>query len=304
MFPQLLVTIDTELSSFPSGQGLWGRVDGEEWGLGRLLDVFREEGVPATFFLDVYGGNDPDRAEQRRAAERIVGAGHDLQLHTHPGPAFDRSRPRLRDYDEAGQEEILDYGGARLQEWTGRRPTLHRAGDWAVDDRSMAALHRRAFRGDFSACLWSSECRLEPRAISGNGWTRHGPLLLGVGTCYRDAFTGRIRRLDLGGVSFPEVEEIVSLAIDPLILTLHSFSFLRYDRTRTRFAPHRDYLGRFRRFLKIAREAGYEARSAHAAVAGLEASLSRPLPWQAFPTSGFGASCAGIVKSLRDRLRA
>ncbi|HEY7513599.1 MAG TPA: polysaccharide deacetylase family protein [Vicinamibacteria bacterium] len=304
MSPKLLVTIDTELSSFPAGQGLWGRVDGEEWGLARLLGAFREEGVVATFFLDAYGGNDADRAEQRRAAERIVGDGHDLQLHTHPGPSFDRSRPRLRDYDEAGQEEILEHGGARLEEWTGRRPTLHRAGDWAVDERSMAALGRRGFRGDFSACLWSRECRLEPRTIAGNGWTRRGSLLCGVGTCYRDALTGRIRRLDLGGVSFSEVEEVVSLAIDPLILTLHSFSLLRYDRTRTRFAPDREYLARLRRFLRHAREGvGYEVTSAVDAVSLLEKRPAEDLPWAAFPTSGLGASCAGLLKSLGDRVR-
>ena len=119
--PRLLITVDTEISNFPRSMGLWGRVDGEDWGLGRLIDTFDEIEARGTFFLDAYAGNDDDLAEQRRAAELIVKRGHDLQLHTHPGPAFERARDQLRHYTLPEQEEIIELGCRRIQQWSGVR---------------------------------------------------------------------------------------------------------------------------------------------------------------------------------------
>jgi peptidoglycan/xylan/chitin deacetylase (PgdA/CDA1 family) len=301
--PRLLITVDAELSNFQDGQGLWGRVDGQDWGLRRLLDVFSEEGARATVFLDAYGGSDRDLVEQRRAAELVSRRGHDLQLHTHPGPAFDPSRPRLLDYDAAEQEEILALGRDRIAEWSGQRPVLHRAGDWAADERSLAALRRQGFRGDFSACLWSRNCGIEPRSISGNGWTRLDQMLCGVGTCFRDRVTGRIRRLDLASTSSPEVADLLSRAIDPLILTFHSFSLLKYDRKRTHFEPNLGYLDRLRRFFRRARAQRYVLSTALDSVAELESRSDQPMPWSPLPTTSVTASCAGVMKSVLDRVR-
>src|SRR5262249_37605317 len=109
MTPHLLITVDTELSNFPDGYGLWGRPSGQDWGLGRMLEVFRELGIRGTFFVDVYAGRPEPLAEQRRAVEAIAAAGQDVQLHTHPGPAFDAERPRLRDYSLDEQKQILTH---------------------------------------------------------------------------------------------------------------------------------------------------------------------------------------------------
>lgn len=302
--PRLLITVDTELfSKSPKSQGLWGRVGGEEWGLVRLLAVFAELEVKATFFLDAYAGNEGDLAEQRRAAELVCARGQDLQLHTHPGQSFDRTRQRLRDYSLPEQEEIVEFGCRRIEQWTGKRPFLHRAGDWGADERTLEVLRRRGFRADFSASPWSQNCGFDPKWIAGNGWTRQEGMLCGVGTCYRDRLTGRTRRVDLGGTSFRETEEMLSRGIDPLILTLHSFSLLRYNRARTRFAPHPEYVERLRAFCGLARtQWGYQIISAREAVAEIQECPDAALPWSNLPTSSVGSSCAGLLKSVRARL--
>jgi len=303
MTPRLLITVDTELSNFPNAQGLWGRVGDEDWGLRRMLDAFEALGIQATFFLDVYAGNDKDLAEQRRAAELIASRGQDLQLHTHPGPAFDRARPRLRDYSFAEQCDIIEFGCQRLQQWTGIRPVLHRAGDWGANHDSLRALRQCGMRADFSASVWSSDCGIDPSAMALNGWTRIDGLLCGVGTCYRDRVTGRMRRVDLEGASFPEVVDILSRHIDPLFLTLHSFSLMRYNRERTRFAAHPEYLDRLQRLCMLARRDGnYQTSSALQAVEALEGLPDAALPHAPLPTSKTMASCAGILKSVRGRL--
>ena len=68
--PRLLITVDTEISNFPRSMGLWGRVDGEDWGLGRLIDTFDEIEARGTFFLDAYAGNDDDLREDGERVRR------------------------------------------------------------------------------------------------------------------------------------------------------------------------------------------------------------------------------------------
>jgi peptidoglycan/xylan/chitin deacetylase (PgdA/CDA1 family) len=299
---KLVITVDAELSNFPDGIGLWGRVAGEEWGLARLVRELGAAGVAATFFLDAYGGDDATMAEQRRAAELIARSGHDLQLHTHPAPAFERRRDQLKQYSPAEQERVIALGVERLSAWAGVRPVLHRAGDWAADHASLQVLKRLGFRGDFSASPWSRSCAIDRALILGNGWRRIEGLLCGVGTCYRDRLTGRLRRVDLGGVSFRETLEILSRGIDPFLLTLHSFSLLRYDASRTRFAADPGYLAGLLRLVDAARRDGYETATALEAVDAVERLPA--LPWQPLPTTGAFASAVGILKSVRGRFAA
>jgi hypothetical protein len=299
----MLVTVDTELSNFPDGQGLWGRVGNESWGLQRLLDVFGDIGIGATFFLDVYAKVPGDVAHQRRAAELISQAGQDLQLHTHPGPAFDPVRPRLRDYSLSEQEDIIEFGCQRIQSWVGERPFLHRAGDWGADSNSLIALARRGMRADFSASPWSENCAIDKAIVSRNGWTRVEGILCGIGTCYRDRITGRMRRVDLGGVSTAEIMDVVAERIDPLILTLHSFSLLRFDRMRTRFTADPGYVALLKRLCHtVQNDFGYRIGTAADAVASLEGVESARLPHAMLPATSWRASAAGILKSARRRL--
>ena len=303
MKPRLLITIDTELSNFPDAQGLWGRVGNEDWGLERLLDEFDDLRIAATFFVDVYAGDARNTGEQRRAVERIHARGHDAQLHTHPGPAFDPARPRLRDYTLAEQQQIIESGCRRMEQWTGVRPVLHRAGDWGADNVSLEALKRCGMRADFSASPWSRHCGIVSDAIADNGWARIDGLLCGLGTCYRDRITGRTRRVDLGGASFREVRDIVARGIDPLFITLHSFSLMHFNRTRTRFSGDAGYLKRLRSICAIARERhGYQISTALEAVHALEGCADKSLPRSALPTSTLLSSGTGILKSVSGRI--
>jgi len=299
------MTVDTELSNFPRPQGIFGQVKGQDWGLKRMIDEFDALELRATFFLDVYSDNAEDLAQQQRAAELIVARGHDLQLHTHPGPAFDPRRDQIRQYSLAEQEDIIAFGARRLESWTGVRPVLHRAGDWAADHNTLTALARQSFRGDFSASPWSPNCSYSPELVRGNGWTRGEGILCGVGTCYQDRITGRVRRVDLGGVSFLEAVDILAVGADPLIMTLHSFSFMRYNKARTQLRGSPGYIDRLHRYARLAREKfGYQFRTALEAVNEIELTRGGRAPWIALPTTRAVSSAAGLLKSVRERLRA
>jgi peptidoglycan/xylan/chitin deacetylase (PgdA/CDA1 family) len=297
----LVITIDSELSNFPGTVGLWGRVGGTEWGLRRIVAVLNEMGLRGTFFLDVYGGTQQAIDEQRRAAEFIAGSGHELQLHTHPSPAFDPRRQRMRDYSLGEQVEILELGAERLRRWTGHRPVVHRAGDWGADHATIEALRSTGFQADFSGSAWSPNCGYSHSIVDGNGWRRVGGLLCAVGTCYRDRLTGRVKRVDVGARSEAETTDIMGWGVEPLMLTLHSFSFLRFDRRRTRFDADEGYVRRLRRFRQRAARLGYRAATAVEAAAAMARVVESDLPWSTLPTSSLWASGTGVLKSAWNR---
>ena len=298
----LIITIDSELSNFPGTMGLWGQVDGTEWGLRRVVAVLDEMGLRGTFFLDAYGGTPEAVEEQRRAAEFIAGSGHDLQLHTHPSPAFDARRQRMRDYSRGEQVEILEFGAERLRSWTGQRPVLHRAGDWGADHVTIEALRSTGFRADFSGSPWSPNCGYSGSVVDGNGWRRVDGLLCAVGTCYRDRLRGKVRRVDIGGCSEAETTDIMGCGVEPLTLTLHSFSFLRFDRRRTRFGAYEGYIRRLRRFEQRAMRLGYKATTAVEAAAVMARVGESDLPWSTLPTTNLWASGSGLLKSAWNRI--
>ena len=265
-----------------------------------MIEAFNANALRATFFLDVYGKTDRELAHQESAAKLIAASGHDLQLHTHPAPSFDRKRQQLRDYTLEEQREIIQLGANRISDWTGTRPVLHRAGDWAADHHSLQALRDCGFRADFSASAWSKSCGFEPQVINGNGWTKIDGMLCGVGTCYRDRLTGRLRRIDIGGVSFSELRDVLTHRANPLFLTLHSFSFLKFNRMRTKFRAFPDYIEKLARFSNMARDKwGYRSMTTLEAVTEIEKLKTAQLPWASFPTSSATASAVGIIKSIR-----
>src|SRR4051812_44146134 len=58
--------------------------NGEENGLGFLLDTFRRYGTEATFFVEALNTAYSGDAPMGRIVERILEAGQDAQLHLHP----------------------------------------------------------------------------------------------------------------------------------------------------------------------------------------------------------------------------
>ena len=95
MRTQVAITIDTEFSiggafgdperRSPVGiENVTCPVDGEEQGLGFLLDTFARHGARATFFVEAlqtaWFGDGP----MASVVERILGAEQDVQLHLHP----------------------------------------------------------------------------------------------------------------------------------------------------------------------------------------------------------------------------
>jgi hypothetical protein len=162
---EVCITIDTEFSiagafTDPVRQRPIGEenvncpADGQDNGLGFLLDTFRNHGTPATFFVEAlqsaYFGDRP----MGRIVERILRGGQDVQLHIHPCWLFFRDADWARKLAQtppndscegrsvAEMQELITEGLARLRRLGAPAPIAMRTGNLHADKsvyRAMAA---------------------------------------------------------------------------------------------------------------------------------------------------------------------
>src|SRR5258708_11623478 len=104
---EICITVDTEFSiagalTDPvryqpvSDPPVYGRVGGQEHGLGFLLDCLQRHGLTATFFVECLNAAYFGDAPMGGVVERLLAAGQDVQMHLHP-EWLDFRDPRWRD---------------------------------------------------------------------------------------------------------------------------------------------------------------------------------------------------------------
>ena len=176
----VLITIDTEYSAGLFARGIAAdcsenferaiacRSDRGEAGIFYQMDVFDRYGVKAVFFVDpmpalVWGQGAVDAVVQP-----IIERGHEVQLHCHtewlsfaensllPG----RTGVNIKDFTQAEQYALLEWGLERIEQAGAPRPTAFRAGNYGANDDTLRALAQLGMQWDssFPAGLAGSLC--------------------------------------------------------------------------------------------------------------------------------------------------
>lgn len=104
----------------------------------RILDLLREQAIPASFYV-------PGWVAERwpGAVEQIAAAGHEIGHH-----GYLHEAPATLEGDE--EAEVLDRGSAILAGITGERPRGYRSPSWELSARSLPLLADRGFVYDSS----------------------------------------------------------------------------------------------------------------------------------------------------------
>lgn len=231
----VLLTVDVEsraVGGSPDAD-IFGRLpqSAGEHGVPRILDVLRQHHASATFYLNVYEAASFGEAPLRDVARKIVSAGQDLQLHTHPGPMFGRSH--ISDYDVREQYEILEKGKALIAEWTGRPVIAHRAGGFKANLDTLEAVARAGLEVDASLSP-AGTCPLAAQGHRENDVVRHGPTLL-LPVTYYTQVEGMgyrsLRFLDIESSSLAEIRHVLDVMAArracAVNIMMHSFSLVR-----------------------------------------------------------------------------
>lgn len=184
-------------------------LDGEEWGLSRLLDIFGEYGVRGTFFLATEERHRFGESHVSGIARRIVGKRHDVEVHSHPlWTEFGSESPREHLWEYSGDEQraLLSAACDCIADWTGSRPQVHRAGAYGINEDSFAAMTGCGIRADMSMFHGHGNCKI---CTTRNGVVSHGDII-------EIPVTGFYRRemLRFGSKVVPSPEKFVKTDIN------------------------------------------------------------------------------------------
>jgi peptidoglycan/xylan/chitin deacetylase (PgdA/CDA1 family) len=248
---QVMITVDVEsFSKGNPGLQIWGKQTDGEHGIQRMMDMLDAHGLKGTFYLNVYEAAKFGEAEIANVARTIHSRGHDLELHTHPGPMFGSESMQQASLEK--QVEILKRGMELIRQWTGKTVIAHRSGGFYSNMDTLKACQLVGLRIDHSFSPISGDTALAkllpatnlPREID-------GVVELPI-TYYVQARVGNwqsLRYLDIEGSSYDEMVNTIRQFRDagfPLItIMLHSFSFVRSGKADLQVEQRFDKLLRF-----------------------------------------------------------
>lgn len=252
---EVCITVDTEFSiggalSQPykyqpvGAQAVRCAIGDRDEGLGFLLDSFAEAHVQATFFVETlqtcYFGLTP----MGNLIERIASAGHDVELHFHPGwlcflkPDWAHRTAEANDACSGRSDEsldrILEISLDAFSRWGLARPIAARTGNLDVDSTVYRALERFGIPISSSVGLALRRPREKMlQQCAGRHWIEkilEVPVL-----SFRDLPFGRctrLRLLTITACSWPEIETILwrarAAGISPVVLLTHPTEFIKY----------------------------------------------------------------------------
>jgi hypothetical protein len=120
---KMLITVDTEALTNRAPDRhvdrlIWGRADGHELGVGRMMDIADNYGAPLSFFLDMpeyshYGESLLD------VGREILRRGHDVQPHMHPHMLADNVCSELHFPGAVDESPVGDALGSSFERLKG-----------------------------------------------------------------------------------------------------------------------------------------------------------------------------------------
>ena len=161
--PHVFLTIDTEIAwrhhvaGLPASEVLERSFEPGGVGVAHHLAMLDRHRLKGCFFVDplpalVYG-----LAPVRRVVDTVLDAGHEVQLHLHPQWAGACARDRgahgrfeLWRHDEREQRLLIGAAAELLEAAGAPPPVAFRAGSYAADDATLAALGQLGVRYDSS----------------------------------------------------------------------------------------------------------------------------------------------------------
>lgn len=160
----VFLTIDTELmwrhhaAGLPLAEMARRSLEPAGVGVGYQLAQLARHGLKATFFVDPMPALVFGIAPFRDLVRSILAAGQEVQLHLHPnwsGACADdagraAARFELIDYSRTEQQALIGQARDLIEEAGAPRPNAFRAGSYAANDDTLAALAALGFAYDSS----------------------------------------------------------------------------------------------------------------------------------------------------------
>jgi hypothetical protein len=220
-------------------------VNGQEHGLGFLLDALERQHTKATFFVETLNTTYFGYDAMGEFAKRIAEAGHDVQVHIHPCWLFFRNQDwvdLLRkskkpsdssyNYSVAELSEMLELSIDIFHRWGLPRPVALRVGNLDIGPNVYAAMSKTGFRVGSNVGLSIYRPRDASLQLSGGQHWVDGILELPILNFKAGQF-GRLsyRNLTIVGTSCAEMQWLLMAAhqkqVSPIIILTHPTEFVK-----------------------------------------------------------------------------
>ena len=271
---KVVLTVDVEASiagAFRVGAGhsplidepVAGEVGGKGEALGFIIEILREHGFVATFFVETVQTKFFHASRMGRYVDSLSRAGQDIQLHLHPvwlafrNGELDRSASASDRCDLLPMQDLvtlIEEGSETLRSWTGARPTGLRTGNFATSLSVFEAMRRTGLRHASNICIAMHRPVESELGVSGGVHEFEGIRELPM-TCFADhgpVGRGRYRPMSLTAVSVREQIALLTAAHrcgnSVVVILTHPFEFTkRRDVRYTGLRPNRLVQRRFRK---------------------------------------------------------
>ncbi len=257
----IIISVDTEADIIsgriiPISKMIYGEVDGEYYGITRIMDICEEYDAKATFFVSTFEYRKLGEDGIKKVCQDIYTRGHDVQLHTHP--KWISNRQFMWNHSLEEQKELLRDGREMIRKWTGRYPVAHRAGGFGSDQNTFSALKSTGIPID-SSNIKSPYCKLDTTRFTGNTVqvSDEGIVELPV-TQFVQFKVGKlqpVKPFDINANTLSELKFVISSAkadnLRVITLLMHSFSFLNRNKDRTIFTLNRRDMNKFEKLLEF-----------------------------------------------------
>jgi SAM-dependent methyltransferase len=227
---------------------IWGRFDGNEVGMRRMMDIAGRHGHPLTCFVDfceteLYG----ELIDQ--AAQEIAAAGHDVQLHAHPDLLPDRfwrerdlepANTSLTHYGDAHATALMAFLRKAAERTSGRAPVAFRGGAFRFNKAILEAMAEHELWLSFNYNVKSDHQLANTSILPAFTWA-NGVTEVPMSALYIHDYLRLFEFSATSSVDFTN-EALIAEYIDSyfnnlgedaiLVMLLHSWSFLyRNDET-------------------------------------------------------------------------
>lgn len=264
----IFLTVDIECHDIrKENQYIWGKKNGKEYGIGRILELGKEYKIPINFFLDFAEEKRYGREFIQRIVDKIRSYGHPIFLHLHPNfITGDDKRTFLWEYSKEEQKIILKEGIDIYHSVMGEYPHAFRAGRYGVDkdtydllDELMPNIIECSYLGGRDGKM----CHVDETVVKTRGNFSTYKSLKVVPNCGFVAFDLCGKRksvgVDASEMSLVEFKEFLKEANNrDFILTMHSWNFIdRLFWSSSYVGNHKTNERLFKGIVKMAKENGY-----------------------------------------------
>lgn len=213
-----------------------------EFGIGRQLDLFREHGLEATFFVESLCASVVGFGPLEQVVRPIVAAGQDVQLHIHtewlkvtPNTILpNRTGQHIRSFTLEEQQLLLALARDNLEAAGAPRINSFRAGNFGANWDTLRALAAigLTFDSSYNPGHLGRACDMPGPALLHQPAAVHGMWEVPVSTF--EELPGRFRHAQIGAASIGEMRhallEAHRLGWEHFVILTHSNEFLNARR--------------------------------------------------------------------------